>query len=130
MSTNEQPHVSLEGLTLHVASIERALEFYTKIPGTKIEMHRPGSFALLSIVKGRLSFLQQGPTHLEFDTPDPDLLYQHFQATGLPVEEPPAQKSWGEYDFTIHDPDGNCLEFDSPRHQSFGNNDQPSWPHS
>src|SRR5450631_1575585 len=118
MSTSEQNTlVSLEGLTLHVASIERALEFYMKIPGAKIEMHRPGSFALLSIGKGRLSFLQEGPTHLEFETADPDLLYQQLKAAGLPVEEPPAQKAWGEYDFTIHDPDGNCLEFDSPRHQ-------------
>ena len=39
------------------------------------------------------------------------------------VEAPPALKPWGEYDFTIHDPDGHCLEFDSPHHQlsSWGN---------
>ncbi len=37
MQTNDQhnvatPKVSLEGLTLHVADVERALEFYTRIP--------------------------------------------------------------------------------------------------
>ena len=128
MQTSEQhnvatPKVSLEGLTLHVANVERALEFYSRIPGTRVEVHRPGSFALLSIGNGRLSLLKEGPTHLEFDTPDPDRLYQQLKAAGLPVEAPPALKPWGEYDFTIHDPDGNCLEFDSPHHQlsSWGN---------
>lgn len=80
-------------------------------------VHRPGAFALLSIGKGRLGLLKYGPTHIEFDTPDPDGLYQRLKEAGLPVEEPPALKAWGEYDFTIHDPDGHCLEFDSPYHQ-------------
>jgi uncharacterized glyoxalase superfamily protein PhnB len=54
-----------------------------------------------------------------------DTLYQRLKEAGLPVEEPPALKAWGEYDFTIHDPDGHCLEFDSPRHQqSAGSNQQ------
>ncbi len=62
MSTNEQRNVTplnvtFEGLTLHVTDIERSLEFYTKIPGARVEVHRPGSFALLSIGNGRLSFL-------------------------------------------------------------------------
>jgi len=128
MQTNDQhnvatPKVSLEGLTLHVADVERALEFYTRIPGAQVEMHRPGSFALLSIGNGRLSLLKEGPTHLEFETPDPDRLYQQLKTAGLAVEAPPSLKPWGEYDFTIHDPDGHCLEFDSPRHQisSWGN---------
>lgn len=122
MSTNDQPNatvqnVTLEGMTLHVADVERSLEFYTKIPGAQVQMHRRGSFALLSIGGGRLSLLKEGPTHLEFDTPDPDVLYEQLKAAGLPMEEPPTQKPWGEYDFTLHDPDGHCLEFDSPRHQ-------------
>jgi len=130
MQTNHQhnaaaANVSLEGMTLRVADVERSLEFYSKIPGARVEMHRPGSFALLSIGSGRLGLLQEGPTHLEFDTADPDRLYEQFKAAGLPVEEPPALKSWGEYDFTIHDPDGHCLEFDSPRHQYSARSDQP-----
>jgi catechol 2,3-dioxygenase-like lactoylglutathione lyase family enzyme len=111
------PNVSMEGTTLHVENVERSLEFYTKIPGVQIIVHRPGMFALLTIGKGRLGLLKFGPTHIEFDTPDPDALYQQLKEAGLPVEDPPASKSWGEYDFTIHDPDGHCLEFDSPQHQ-------------
>ncbi|MDQ6662172.1 MAG: hypothetical protein M3Z24_14555 [Chloroflexota bacterium] len=126
MSTNEQHNVetsvTLEGLTLHVADVERSLEFYMKIPGARVEVHRPGSFALLSIGNGRLGFLKGGPTHLEFDASDPDRLYEQFKTAGLPVEEPPALQAWGEYDFTLHDPDGNCLEFDSRRHQNYGGN--------
>jgi catechol 2,3-dioxygenase-like lactoylglutathione lyase family enzyme len=130
MQTNNQhnavaPDVSFEGMTLRVADVEHSLEFYSRIPGARVEMHRPGSFALLSIGKARLSLLKEGPTHLEFDTSDPDKLYEQFKAAGLPVEEPPSLKSWGEYDFTMHDPDGHCLEFDSPRHQYYGRSDQP-----
>jgi catechol 2,3-dioxygenase-like lactoylglutathione lyase family enzyme len=130
MQTNEQhnvttPNVSLEGMTLHVADVERSLEFYTRIPGARVKVHRLGSFALLSIGNGRLSLLKEGPTHLEFDTSDPDKLYQQFKAAGLPVEEPPTLKTWGEYDFTLHDPDGHCLEFDSSRHQQYASSHQP-----
>lgn len=130
MQTNDQyntatPDVSLEGITLHVADVERSLAFYTKIPGARIEMHRSGSFALLSFGNGRLSLLKEGPTHLEFDTTNPDQLYEQLKSAGLPVEEPPSLKPWGEYDFTIHDPDGHSLEFDSPRHQSYGDSQPP-----
>jgi catechol 2,3-dioxygenase-like lactoylglutathione lyase family enzyme len=122
MTSNEQqsgnaPDISMEGMTLHVADVERSLEFYKKIPGVQVLVHRPGAFALLSIGKGRLGLLKYGPTHIEFDTPDPDAMYQRLKEAGLPVEEPPSSKTWGEYDFTIHDPDGHCLEFDSPFHQ-------------
>jgi catechol 2,3-dioxygenase-like lactoylglutathione lyase family enzyme len=125
MPTNNQHsantlNISLEGMTLHVADVERSLEFYTKIPGMQVLVHRPGAFALLSIGNGRLGLLKYGPTHLEFDTPDPDTLYKQLKDAGLPVEEPPVLKAWGEYDFTLHDPDGHCLEFDSPRHQQSG----------
>ena len=122
MTTNNQqrpntPDVSMEGMTLHVENVERSLEFYTKIPGVQVLTHRSGIFALLAIGNGRLGLLRYGPTHIEFDTPDLDTLYQQLKAAGLPVEAPPSKKSWGEYDFTIHDPDGHCLEFDSPQHR-------------
>ena len=105
------------------ADVEHSLAFYTKIPGVQVLVHRPGTFALLSIGIGRLGLLKYGPTHIEFDTPDPDTLYQRLKEAGVPVEEPPTLKGWGEYDFTIHDPDGHCLEFDSPQHgQPAGSN--------
>src|SRR5436190_905494 len=111
---NREVSISLEGTTLHVADVERSLAFYQMIPGAQLLVHRPGSFALLAIGKGRLGLLKVGPTHLEFDVSDVDALYRAFQEAGFPVESPPVRKAWGEYDFTVHDPDGHCLEFDAP----------------
>jgi len=104
--------VSMEGLTLHVVDIERSLAFYKMIPGVEEIVHRPGEFALLSVGKGMVGLLKHGATHVEFGTSDVDGLYQHLQEVGFPVEGAPSQKPWGEYTFTVHDPDGHVLEFD------------------
>jgi hypothetical protein len=52
---------SLEGVTLQVADVERSLEFYRKIPGATVAVHRLGEFALVQIGIGRLGlgFSQQ-----------------------------------------------------------------------
>ena len=42
---------------------------------------------------------------------------RHVKEADLPIEEPPSLKACGEYDFTIRDPDGYFLEFDSLEHQ-------------
>ena len=104
--------VSMEGLTLRVADVERSLAFYKMIPGVEEIVHRPGEFALLSAGKGLVGLLKYGATHVEFGTSDVDGLYQHLQEAGFPVEGAPSQKPWGEYTFTVHDPDGHVLEFD------------------
>ena len=104
--------VSMEGLTLRVADVERSLAFYKMIPGVEEIAHRPGEFALLSVGKGLIGLLKYGATHVEFGTSDVDGLYQHLQEVGFPVEGAPSQKPWGEYTFTVHDPDGHVLEFD------------------
>ena len=99
--------VSMEGLTLRVANIERSLAFYKMIPGVEEIVHRPGEFALLSVGKGLVGLLKYGATHVEFGTSDVDGLYQHLQEVGFPVEGAPSPKPWGEYTFTVHDPDGH-----------------------
>ena len=104
--------VSMEGLTLRVADVERSLAFYKRIPGVEEIVHRPGEFALLSIGKGLIGLLKYGATHVEFGTSDVDGLYRHLKEVGFPVEGAPSQKPWGEYTFTVHDPDGHVLEFD------------------
>jgi len=118
-------NASLEGITLRVKNLERSLEFYQKIPGARVVMHRPGHvpFALIQIGKGRLGLLQQGAPgafHIEFDVADLDALYKQLQDAGIEAEEPPAHKGWGEYDFNVRDPDGNQIEFGSTQH------DQPA----
>jgi hypothetical protein len=50
--------ISLVGLTLHVADVERSLSFYKRLPGSSILFHMPGKFALLRVGSGRLGLLQ------------------------------------------------------------------------
>ena len=115
--TPEEQQLSLEGLTIRVEDVERSLEFYQKLPGVEILTHRKGVFALIRIGAGRLGLLQlpSAPLfHLEFETTgDLEILAQQFQAAGMEYVKKPAQKSWGEVDFTVRDPDGNLLEFDT-----------------
>jgi catechol 2,3-dioxygenase-like lactoylglutathione lyase family enzyme len=115
--SEETQQLSLEGITIRVKDVDRSVEFYMKLPGAEIITHQKGVFALIRIGAGRLG-LQQTPTaplfHLEFETPgDLDLLAQQFQAAGMDHVKKPALKSWGEVDFTMRDPDGNLLEFET-----------------
>ncbi len=116
-SEETQHQLSLEGLTMRVEDVERSVEFYMKLPGAEIITHHKGVFALIRIGAGRLGLLQMPSAplfHLEFETPgDLDMLAQQFQAAGMEYVKKPAQKSWGEVDFTVRDPDGNILEFDT-----------------
>lgn len=114
--------VSLEGLTLHVTDVERALAFYARLPGAVVAQHRPGEFALLQIGKARLGLLNRRylpPSapgfHLEISTVDSgvDELYQQVRAGGIEPDSPPANHPWGERTFLVADPDGNQVEFDS-----------------
>lgn len=126
MSTQDQHRagefaVSLEGITFQVVDVDKALEFYLCIPGTKVVYHRKGEYAILAIGKGQLGLVSRPvPTHVEIDVSDPDALYEQLKAKGLPVTDPPEAKGWGDYTFVMYDPDGNCLEFSRPRNVSAG----------
>ena len=88
----ETMRISMEGMTLRVADVERSLAFYQMIPGVEVVVHRSGEFALLSIGKGLLGLLKYGATHVEFGTADVDGLYQHLKVAGFPLEGAPSQK--------------------------------------
>ncbi|HEV3164271.1 MAG TPA: VOC family protein [Isosphaeraceae bacterium] len=105
--------ISLEGLTLHVADVDRSLEFYKRIPGVSVLFERPGRFALLQVGKGRLGLLNYdaGRFHVEFETSDLNAAYEELRASGLEPLSPPTDRPWGERDFLVTDPDGNVLEF-------------------
>ena len=113
--------LSLAGMTLRVQSVERSLEFYTKLPGVQVIVHRPGFFAMLRIGEGRLGLLQQPsapPFHLELETSDElETFAQQLRASGMNHVKLPAQKKWGEFDFTVQDPDGYLLEFEAAGQQ-------------
>jgi catechol 2,3-dioxygenase-like lactoylglutathione lyase family enzyme len=109
------PNVSLAGLTLHVADLERSLAFYTRIPGATVEVHRPGLIAILRIGQGRLGLLQRaaGRFHVELEVDDLDALYEGLKQAGIEPKGPPVRHPWGERDFSVVDPDGFVLEFES-----------------
>src|SRR5438034_11197883 len=82
----ETMRISMEGMTLRVADVERSLAFYQIIAGVEVVVHRSGEFALLFIGKGLLGLLKYGATHVEFGTSDVDGLYQHLKGAGYRVD--------------------------------------------
>lgn len=105
--------VKLSGVTLHVADVERSREFYARIPGAKLVVHRPNIFALFEFGGMRLGLLKwPSPTfHIEMDTADLDAMHATLIANGITPEGPPQDHAWGQRDFQVLDPDGNILEF-------------------
>jgi catechol 2,3-dioxygenase-like lactoylglutathione lyase family enzyme len=104
--------ISLVGLTLHVADVERSLNFYKRLPGSSILFHMPGKFALLKVGSGRLGLLQdqKWPFHIEIDCQDLDATCTLLKQSGFQPEGP-TTRAWGERDALVVDPDGNLVEF-------------------
>lgn len=104
--------VSLAGLTLHVADVDRSLAFYRRIPGAEVLFHLPSRFALLKVGEGRLGLLadQKRAFHVELETADLDATVEQLRGLGFEVDGP-TQRQWGERDALVLDPDGNLLEF-------------------
>jgi catechol 2,3-dioxygenase-like lactoylglutathione lyase family enzyme len=118
-----------EGLTLTVASVERAIEFYGQKLGLKVEVNAAPAFAmvrvggaaggtigLLSLDEARregvaaMNDAQKRGIHVEFSTDDLDGLYEELKAKGISFHEPPHDEPW-ERSMTALDPDGYAVEF-------------------
>lgn len=104
--------ISLVGITLHVADVERSLAFYKRLPDSSVLFHLPGRFALLAVGGGRLGLLQdqKRPFHVEIDCQDLDATCALLKASGFEAEGP-TTRAWGEQDVLVVDPDGNLVEF-------------------
>ncbi len=107
--------VSLAGLTLHVADLERSVEFYRRLPGADVHVYQPGLFAMVTIGAGRIGLLQRaaGKFHVELEVDDLDAYYEQVRQAGIAPKGPPVRHPWGERDFVVLDPDGFALEFES-----------------
>jgi catechol 2,3-dioxygenase-like lactoylglutathione lyase family enzyme len=105
-------NISLVGLTLHVADVERSLNFYKRPPDSSILFHMPGKFALLRVGSGRLGLLQdqKRPFHVEIDCQDLDATCALLKESGFQPDGP-ITRAWGERDALVIDPDGNLVEF-------------------
>jgi catechol 2,3-dioxygenase-like lactoylglutathione lyase family enzyme len=108
--------ISLVGLTLHVADVDRSVEFYRRLPGAAVLFHLPGRFAMLRLGGGRLGLLadRKRPFHVELEVPDLAEAAAELRRLGCEVDGP-TRRSWGEEDVLVMDPDGNLLEFAAPR---------------
>ena len=118
-----------EGLTLTVESVDRAIEFYTKKLGLKLEYNASPDFALvraegegggtigllalhISLKEGveMSSETQKRAIHVEFSTDNLDVLYEELRAKGVEFHQPPHDEPW-ERSMTAFDPDGYAVEF-------------------
>lgn len=108
---------SLEGVSLHVADVEKSVAFYSKLPGARLIMHRAGEFAKFRVGDGHIQVVAIPQTeksfHIEMDAPDLHALYDELKAAGIDPDEPPTKRFFGRTNFRVHDPDGNILEFDT-----------------
>lgn len=107
---------SLEGVSLHVADVEKSVAFYSKLPGAQLIMHREGQFAKFKIGDGHIQVvaipLTEKSFHIEMNAPDLHALYDNLKAAGIEPDGHPTERSFGRTNFRVHDPDGNILEFD------------------
>ena len=119
-------NMRLEGLTLSVDSVERAVEFYSGKLGLKVEWNSLPAFAMLRSGAGTLGLLamaearkggvevssaaQKQAVHVEFTTDDLDGLYEELKSKGIVLHAPPHAEPW-ERSMTAFDPDGYSVEF-------------------
>ena len=103
---------TLEGISLHVADVDRALDFYLRLPGVELVFRRESAFARLKIGGGFLHLvkLPKPGFHIEIDVDDPHAYRAALEEAGLSAPRP-TRHPWGKTDFHVTDPDGNTLEF-------------------
>jgi catechol 2,3-dioxygenase-like lactoylglutathione lyase family enzyme len=108
--------ISLVGLTLHVADVDRSVEFYRRLPGAEVQFHLPGRFAMLRLGAGRLGLLadRKRPFHVELEVSDLQTTAAELRSLGFELDGP-ARRACGEEDVLVTDPDGNLLELAAAR---------------
>ncbi len=121
--------VRLEGLTLRVANVRRAIEFYGNKLGFTVEINKAPQFAMIRIggpTGGTIGLLvhdssdplgstsatlrQRAGIHVELTTDHLEELYEELKFRGVEFFEPPHEEPW-ERSMRVHDPDGYTIEF-------------------
>jgi len=104
---------SLEGLTLHVTDVERARDFYARLPGLVLDRERKGEFVLFRVGDRWLGLLRarEPGFHIELAVPDLDGAYARLRENGIEPRDRPRARGWGERTFVVSDPDGHLIEF-------------------
>jgi catechol 2,3-dioxygenase-like lactoylglutathione lyase family enzyme len=119
--------VRLEGVTLRVENVRRAIGFYGGKLGFSVEIDKSPQFALIRVggphggtigllpieaVEGERAITreQRSGIHLELTTDNLDVLYEELKSRGVQFFEPPHEEPW-ERSMRAHDPDGYTVEF-------------------
>ena len=117
--------VRLEGLTLRVECVRRAIEFYGGKLGFSVEIDKSPHFGMIRVAgphSGTIGLLptdaaasamtreQRSGIHIELSTDNLDALYEELKSRGVEFFEPPHDEPW-ERSMRAHDPDGYTVEF-------------------
>lgn len=100
---------------LNVQDLTRSIEFYEKLDFKLIEDHRSENWAVLQHNNMALC-LYQGHIDrnlINFRGGDIDAIHKEATARGLEFEKPALIHPDGSWNATIHDPDGNCIFFNT-----------------
>ena len=115
---DKQITVTLQAVSLRVADVDRSVEFYTKLPGAELVMHHPGRFAKIKFGGAHIQVVklpaEESSFHIELDTANQQALYKELLSRGIEPDSPPTLQPHGRINFSVHDPDGYVLEFDTP----------------
>ena len=106
--------VSLTGVSLHVKDVQKAKEFYLRIPGASLVHERGDFFVSIRIGGGRVNLVRvnrEEKFHLEFGSDDLDSLRAKLDEAGI-QEQGPQPSQWGQTGLITRDSEGNFIEFD------------------
>jgi catechol 2,3-dioxygenase-like lactoylglutathione lyase family enzyme len=110
-----------------VASLDRALPFYTERLGLKLK-HRSGSFAQLATGATRLGLFERAAMaetlglmirapaadapgfEIGFMVENVDDAFAELVAAGVPAVATPRDRAWGQRTAYVRDPDGHLIE--------------------
>ena len=121
----------IKGLThvaIWVSDMDRALDFYLRLPGVKEHFRLTkddGSLWLIYLRVAPYQFIELFPraqgqyempknagySHVCLETDDIQALYDTLMANGIKPDFPPKMGADGSWQIWIHDPDGTPIEF-------------------
>ncbi len=120
MEDDRGPVEGISAVTLAVRDMARSVGFY-RVLGFRVRFG--GSEAVFTSLRAGTGYLNLQLTADDIGTSwgriviwvdDVDAMYRRARAAGLATATTPADASWGERYFHIHDPDGHELSFARP----------------
>jgi len=115
-----EPVESINAVTLVTTRMAESVAFYEALGFRVLAGGAEAPFSTFRAGTGYLNLqagAREGPEvwgRVIFWVDDVDSMYERARAAGFATETSPADASWGERYFHIHDPDGHELSFARP----------------